>query len=44
MLFCNKAVKKIYTAAEKYLTVPSDLNQHKQNDDNNRNYRGGRTR
>ena len=42
--FCNKAVKKIYTAAEKYLTVPYDLNQQKQNDDNNRNYRGGRTR
>ena len=42
--FCNKAVKKIYTAAEKYLTEQSDLKQKEKGDDNSRGYSRGRSR
>ena len=37
-------MEKINMVVEKYMPLPFDLNQQAQNDDNNRNYGGGRTR
>ena len=42
--FCNNTIEKINIVVDKYMPEQSDLNQQARNDDNNRNYRGGRTR
>ena len=42
--FCNNTMEKINMVVEKYMPEQSDLNNQERNDDNNRRYRGGRTR
>ena len=42
--FCNNTIEKNNIVVDKYMPEQSDLNQQARNDDNNSNYRGGRTR
>ena len=42
--FCNNTMEKINMVVEKYMPEQSELNNQGRNDNNNRNYRGGRTR
>ena len=42
--FCNNTIEKNNIVVEKYMPEQSDLNQQARKDDNNSNYRGGRTR
>ena len=42
--FCNNTIEKNNIVVDKYMPEQSNLNQQARNDDNNSNYRGGRTR